>query len=158
MILIQEEFDTMALQLAEYLAAYYSKAMGKNHHRNVIKDANKWSVAWYQDEINRQSDLCDLINNKKVSQEDFDEIVLRFFKALIPNFNNQNETKDKKLTLTSSSCSRVLEHARGLAVAWYQYEDERQTSFQDLLAQLDGEVELAEPKKQSYGSALPRTF
>ena len=147
MSLIKEDFDRMALRFAESLAAYYSKAIGKNHHRNIVKDASEWSAAWYQDESNRQSDLCDSINDKKVSQEDFDETVLRFVKALIPNFNSQNETKENNPTLTSNSRSRILEHARGLAVAWYQYEDDRQTSFQALLAKLGSEYEPTEAKK-----------
>lgn len=153
MKLKQEEFDTITLQFAEYIAAYYSKAIGKNHHRNIVRYANEWSVAWYQDENNRQSDLCDVVNDKKISQKNFDETVLRFVKALIPNFNNQNETKENNLTLTSNSRLRVLEHARGLAVAWYQYENDRQTSFQELLTHLDQKAELTEPKKRHYATA-----
>lgn len=158
MFLMQEEFDRTTLRFAESLAAYYSKAIGTNHHRNIVKDASKWSAAWYQDENNRQSNLCDLINDEKVSQKDFDETVLRFVKALIPNFNIQNETKGNNLTLTSNSRSRVLEHARGIAVAWYQYEDDRHAIFQELIAELGNESEPTEAKKQSYGVALPRTF
>lgn len=153
MKLRQEGFDQTTLRFAESLAAYYSKAIGKSHHRNIMRYANEWSVAWYQDENNRQSDLSDLINDKKVSQKDFDETVLRFVKALIPNFNTQNETKENKLTLTSNSRLRILEHARGLAVAWYQYEDDRQTSFQELLVQLDEKAEPTEPKKRHYATA-----
>lgn len=80
-----------------------------------------------------------------VTFDQFEKTVFEFSKALAVNDNNGNTAK------------RISEKARKLAKDWYKDKDAREESFQELLADLDGEAESPEPKKQSYGSALPRT-
>lgn len=84
--------------------------------------------------------------SKDVTFEQFEKTVFEFSKALAVNDNNGSVSK------------RISQKARKLAKEWYQDAAAREESFKELLAELDGETSVPEPKKNHYATAGERTF
>lgn len=81
--------------------------------------------------------------NNTPSFEDFEEKVFEFAKFVTTTFQGE-----KSSSLGKNQYSHILEHARCLAVAWYQDADARQKDFEELLSTIQ-----TEPKKTFRATA-----
>ncbi|MGP4904796.1 hypothetical protein ACTXGW_01615 [Psychrobacter faecalis] len=81
-----------------------------------------------------------------VTFEEFENTVFEFTKALVVNDNNGSVSK------------RVSEKARKLAKEWYKAKEERETAFQELLADLNDDTAPTEVQKRHYATAGERVY
>lgn len=83
-----------------------------------------------------------------LTQENFDQTVLEFAKAIAPAGN-----------YATDNCSFVFEQARAYAITWYKNKDAQQAAFQNLIDDLDDESQNpTEPQSEHFATFSKKNY